>query len=204
MQLRSSSILLASRQHGETAAIARFLTKQHGLVAGYVAGARGRQLRPVMIPGNFVAIDLRAKSDSQLPFAKVELLESRGPWLSEPLPAAAISWVCAMTASALPERYPYPHLHDALAALLSAICQAPSARGWLPALVAYETLLMRELGYGGDRPAQTADLTEVLAQFDQLEHPLLRYLLAHNRGDVMAARTLLRERLARMVGQRSG
>jgi len=78
MQLRSSSILLASRQHGETAAIARFLTQQHGLVAGYVAGARGRQLRPVMIPGNFVAIDLRAKSDSQFPLPKLNYSKAAG------------------------------------------------------------------------------------------------------------------------------
>ena len=201
MQLRSASILLASRQHGETASIARFLTRDHGLIAGYVAGARGRQLRPVMIPGNVVAIDLRAKSDSQLPFAKVELLESRGPWLSEPLPAAAISWTCAMTASALAERYPYPQLFDALEGLLGAICQAPSARGWLPAMVTYETLLLRELGYGGQKPVQTEGTAEMLQQFDRLEQPLARYLLADNRGDVMASRHLLRERLGRMVGQ---
>lgn len=204
MQLRAASVLLASRQHGETAAIGRFLTRKYGMVAAYVAGARGRQLRPVMIPGNGVAIEVRAKSDSQLPFAKVELLESRGPWLSEPLPAAAISWTCAMTASTLPERHPYPHLFDALEALLGAICQAPSARGWLPAMVTYETLLLRELGYGGDRPVQTEDLPQILLQFDQLERRLARYLLADNRGDVMASRHLLRERLGRMVGQQSG
>jgi DNA repair protein RecO (recombination protein O) len=200
MQLRASSILLASRQHGETAAIGRFLTRDYGLVAGYVAGARGRQLRPVMIPGNRVEIDLRAKSDSQLPFAKVELLESRGPWLSEPLPAAAISWVCALSASVLPERYPYEHVFDALDAVLGAVCQAPSARAWLPVLVGYETLLLRELGYGGDQPVQSEDLPQTLAQFDHLEGALARNLLADKRGDVMAARHLLRERLARMIG----
>ncbi len=200
MQLRAPSILLATRQHGETAAIARFLTRDHGLVAGYVAGARGRQLRPVMIPGNLVEIDLRAKSDSQLPFARVELVQSRGPWLSEPLPASAITWLCALTASVLPERYPYAHLYDALMAVLEAVCQAPSARGWLPALVGYEALLLRELGYGGDRPVQTADLHRTMAAFDQLEGALARNLLADKKGDVMAARTLLRERLARMIG----
>ena len=81
--------------------IARLLTEEFGLVAGYVAGGRGRQLRPVVIPGNLVELELRAKSDSQLPFAKLELVESRGPWLSEPLPAAAIQWATALTATAL-------------------------------------------------------------------------------------------------------
>ena len=127
MQLRAPAILVASRPHGETAVIARMLTEESGLVAGYVAGGRGRQLRPVVIPGNVVEADLRAKSDSQLPFTKLELVTSRGPWLSEPLPASAINWVCALTASALPERNAYPALYHALGALLDAICGAPSA-----------------------------------------------------------------------------
>ena len=199
MNLRALAILVASRQHGETAAIARVLTEDFGLVAAYVAGGRGRQLRPVMIPGNRIEAELRSKSDSQLPFAKLELVESRGPWLTEPLPAAAIGWACALTATALPERNPYPALFAALEALLSAVCQAPSARGWLPAMIAYETLLLRELGYGGGRPELADDLAGLLAAFDRLEGALARYLLAARRGDVMAARHLLRERLARML-----
>ena len=35
-------------------------------------------------------------------------------------------------------------------ALLDAIAIAPSARGWLPGMIGYEALLLRELGYGGD------------------------------------------------------
>lgn len=199
MNLRAPAILVAARPHGETASIARMLTEEHGLVAGYVAGGRGRQLRPVMIPGNLVEVELRAKSESQLPFAKLELVESRGPWLTEPLPAAAISWLCALTATALPERNPYPALYQALSAVLGAVCEAPSARGWLPALVSFEVLLLRELGYGGERPEHDDDLQAMLAKFDRLEGPLARYLLADKRGDVIAARHLLRERLARML-----
>ena len=199
MNLRAPAILIASRPHGETAAIARLLTEDHGLVAGYVAGGRGRQLRPVMIPGNRVDVELRSKSDSQLPFARLELIESRGPWLTEPLPAAAISWACALTATALPERNPYPPLYTALEALLGAVCQAPSARGWLPAMVGYEILLLRELGYGGERPDPALDLVAMISVFDRLEGPLARYLLADTRADVLAARQLLRQRLARMV-----
>ncbi|MBN8485498.1 MAG: recombination protein O N-terminal domain-containing protein [Sphingomonadales bacterium] len=194
MHLRSPAIVCASRPHGETAAIVRALTPDHGLVAGYVAGGRGRQLRPVLIPGNSVEIDLRSKSEGQLPFAKVELVHSRGPWLGEPLPAAAIGWITALTTAALPERQPYPSLYLALSALLDAVCHAPSARGWLPGLVAYEGLLLRELGYGGAPPDPAAGMPEFDVQGTRLE----RYLLADRRGDVMGARALLRERLARM------
>ncbi|MEM7702960.1 MAG: DNA repair protein RecO [Pseudomonadota bacterium] len=200
MNLSAPAILIASRPHGETAAIARLLTEEHGLVAGYVAGGRGRQLRPVVIPGNLVALELRARSASQLPFAKIELIESRGPWLTEPLPAAAIQWSCALTATALPERNPYPGLYQALTALLDAICNAPSARGWLAAMNLYEAMLLRELGYGGAKPDLEAPFADQFQTFRHMHKPLGRYLLADARADVMAARVALGERLGKMNG----
>lgn len=199
MQFSGPAILCATRPHGETAAIARLLTAEHGLIAGYVAGGRGRQLRPVLVPGNLVAAELRSRAEGQLPFARLELIESRGPWLTEPLPAAAIGWATALTAATLPERHAYPALYDALAGLLTAVCHAPSARGWVPALLAYEALLLRELGYGGAGPPELpGEWTELLATFDEAGRQLERYLLADRRADVMGARAMLRERLARI------
>jgi DNA repair protein RecO (recombination protein O) len=200
MHLRAPAILLAARPHGETAVIARMLTAEYGVVGGYVAGGRGRRLRPVVIPGNLVELQLSARSDSQLPFARLELLESRGPWLGEPLPAAAIGWACALTATALPERHAYPALYEALAGLLEAVCQAPSARGWAGALVGYEALLLRELGYGGDAARAVGDFEANLVEMDRLAGPLDHYLLADRRGDVMAARARLRELLGKIAG----
>jgi DNA repair protein RecO (recombination protein O) len=198
MHLRAPAILLAALPHGETAVVARMLTAEHGVVAGYVAGGRGRSLRPVVIPGNLVELQLSARSDSQLPFARLELLESRGPWLGEPLAAAAIGWSTALTATALPERQAYPSLYQALGGLLDAVCHAPSARGWAAALVGYETLLLRELGYGGNAPSQ-GDFVDALEAMDRLAGQLDYYLLADRRGDVMAARSRLRELLGRML-----
>ncbi|MBD3730506.1 MAG: recombination protein O N-terminal domain-containing protein [Sphingomonadales bacterium] len=199
MHLRAPAILVSARPHGETAVIARLLTEEAGLVAAYVAGGRGRQLRPVVIPGNAVEAEIRARSEFQLPFARLELVASRGPWLGEPLASAAIGWASALTAAALPERHAYPNLYHALAALLDAICHAPSARGWANALVGYEVLLLRELGYGGGRRPDSADLGDILATFDRLEAPIGDYLLAEHQSDVMAARALLRARLGRMM-----
>ncbi|MEM7780509.1 MAG: recombination protein O N-terminal domain-containing protein [Pseudomonadota bacterium] len=199
MNLRAPAILVASRPHGETAVIARLLTKEHGLIAAYVAGGRGRQLRPVMIPGNGVEAEIRSKSDSQLPFARLELAQSRAPWMTEPLPAAAIGWTCALTASTLPERNPYPTLYTGLDALLDAICHAPSARGWLAVMVTYEAMLLRELGYGGDKPDTSGDFTALFETFRQLHRPIRDYLLAGTPRDVMAARVQLGERLKRIV-----
>ncbi|NOU02863.1 MAG: DNA recombination protein RecO [Novosphingobium sp.] len=198
MQLSAPAIVCSARPHGETGVIARLMTERYGLIAAYVAGGRGRQLRPVLIPGNVVDAELRQRSESQLPFARLELVISRGPWLGEPLPAAAIGWACALAASTLPERHAYPSIYQALSALLDAVCHAPSARGWLPGLLAYETLVLRELGYGGSGPPDSPDPAAPLAAFDVLGQQLERYLLADRRGDVMGARVLLRQRLARI------
>ena len=203
MHLRAPAILLAARPHGETGAIIRALTADHGLVAGYVAGGRGRQLRPVMIPGNRVALDLAARSPGQLPFARVELERSRAALMTEPVPAAAIGWICALTATALPERAAFPPLYQALDALLDAIGVAPSARGWLGGLYAYEALLLAQMGYGAhalaQRPDPGADTASQLAALAALKAPIAQSLLDDARRDVMAARDQLLERLARMV-----
>ncbi|MEO1048242.1 MAG: DNA repair protein RecO C-terminal domain-containing protein, partial [Pseudomonadota bacterium] len=160
---------------------------------------RGRRMRTVMIPVNGVDVELSAKSDSQMPFALIELETSRAPWMTEPLPASAIQWACALTATALPERNAYPTLYQALCALLNAVCHAPSARGWLAAVVAYEAMLLRELGYGGTKPDMAAPFEDQFEAFRQLHKPLARYLLVDQTRDVMAARVALGERLARMM-----
>lgn len=196
LSVRSPGIVCAVSAHGETAAIARLLTAGAGLVGAYVAGGRGRQMRPVLIPGNLVAGEIRARAEGQLPFARLELVVSRGPWLGEPLAAAVIGWATTLAAAALPEHQPFPALHEALGGLLDAVCAAPSARGWLPALVSFEVLTLRELGYGAPAamPAP-ADLAAQLALLDQLGERIARYALAHRQSGVMAARMILRERL---------
>ncbi|AMK18545.1 MULTISPECIES: DNA repair protein RecO [Sphingobium] len=148
--LITPALVCGVRSHGEHGAIARLLTPGHGLLAGYVRGGRSRALRPVLLPGNSVKAEFRARTEEQLASLTVELEHSRAPLLSEPLPAAAIDWVCALTAAALPEGTPYPALYQALDGVLGAVDAAPAARGWAVALVRYELLLLAELGFGLD------------------------------------------------------
>ena len=148
MRFSTPAIVVALRPHGEHGAVARLMTPEHGLQACYVRGARGRRLRPVLLPGNQVEATLSARTEAQLAQASVELVHSRGPLLQEPLPAAAIEWATALTATALPEAQPYPRLFEAFDGLLAAIEAAPSASGWGAALVRYELLMLAELGFG--------------------------------------------------------
>lgn len=149
-QLVTPAIVCAVRAHGEHGAVARLLTPEAGLAPGYVRGGRSTRLRPVLVPGNDVQAEYRARTEEQLASLTVELIHSRAPLLAEPLPAAAIEWVCALTAAALPEGNPYPMLYDALTGVLAAVEAAPAARGWAVAMARYELLLLAELGFGLD------------------------------------------------------
>jgi DNA repair protein RecO (recombination protein O) len=150
MRVTTPAILLGLRQHGEHGAVVRMMTPDHGMVAAYVRGARGRRMRPVLISGNLVSARLSARTDVQLLHAEVELTHSRAPLIVEPLPAAGIEWATALTATVLPEGLAYPRLYSALDGLLAAIQAAPAASGWGAALVLYELLILGELGFGLD------------------------------------------------------
>ncbi|HKC02081.1 MAG TPA: DNA repair protein RecO [Sphingomicrobium sp.] len=150
MRIETRAIVCALRGHGEHGGVVRLMTPDHGLQAAYVRGARGRRMRPVLMAGNVVEARLSSRTDIQLSQATIELVHSRGPLLSEPLPAAGIDWSTVLTATVLPEGQPYPPLYAALEALLDAIEASPSANGWGSALVRYELLLLAEMGFGLD------------------------------------------------------
>jgi DNA repair protein RecO (recombination protein O) len=150
IRMEGRAIVCAVRAHGEHGAIVRTLTRSDGLQPGYVRGGRSRRLRPILVPGNLVQAEYRARNEEQLAQLGVELAHSRAPLLAEPLAAAAIDWACALTATALPEGQAYPQLFDALDGLLDAVEAAPSAKGWAAALVRYELLVLGELGFGLD------------------------------------------------------
>jgi DNA repair protein RecO (recombination protein O) len=185
--ITTPALVLASRAHGEHGAVLRVLTPEHGLQAGYVRGGRSRRLRPVLLPGNLIQAEFRARVEEQLAGATVELAHSRAPLLSEPLPAAAIEWVCALTAVSLPEGHPYPALWDGLSGLLDAIEHAPSARGWEPAWLRYEQLLLVQLGYGA----------EFEPGLERNGRALEAHLFAGRKVEVLAARGRLVDRVKR-------
>ena len=150
MHIAADAIILAVRMHGEHGAVVRALTPRDGVQPGYVRGARSRRLRPVLQPANIVRGEWRARTGEQLAALTVEPVHSRAALHAEPLAAAALEWLTALTATALPEAQPYPRLYAGLNGVLAAIEAAPSARGWATGLVRYELLLLAELGFGLD------------------------------------------------------
>jgi DNA repair protein RecO (recombination protein O) len=164
-------------------------------------------MRPVLIPGNVVFAQFRARTEVQLPQATVELSHSRAALLAEPLAAAAVEWVTALVASALPERQPYPQVYEGLAGLLDAIEAAPSASSWVSALARFELLLLAELGYGRDAsglPAligtgRSGDWPKLLEALEASGDDLFNELLSGRPRSLHDCRGRLVERLRRVA-----
>jgi len=202
MHLRAPAIVLSVRQHGEHNAVVRALTAEEGMIAGYVRGGRSRTLRPVLQPANIVMGEWRARTEEQLASLTVELTRSRAPLYGEPLAAAALEWVTALAAVALPEGQPYPRLYTALDGMIGAIEAAPAARGWAVALARYETLLLAELGYGLDTAATVdagSDWPAILAALAVTGEEIETHVLTDRRAEALAARARLIDRLKRAV-----
>ena len=207
MHLRAEALILAVRQHGEHGSIVRALTAADGLQAGYVRGGRSRRIRPILQPANLVLGDWRARTDDQLAGLTIELIHSRAPLYAQPLPAAALEWVTALTATALPEAQPYPRLFDALDGVIGAIEAAPAARGWTVALARFELLVLAELGYGPElddlpdvlRIGGEAGWDDILAALKMTGAALEADILTDRRAETLSARARLIDRLKRAV-----
>jgi DNA repair protein RecO (recombination protein O) len=200
VRLTTPAIVLSLRPHGEHGAVVRLLTPRQGLVAAYVRGARGRRMRPVLVAGNEVDARLSARTEAQLPQAEVELTRSRASLLTEPLPAAGIAWATVLTAQALPEQQPYPALYEGLDGLLEAITAAPSASGWGPALLAYELLLLAELGFGLDPADMQRAAADWLPGLSLTGRRIRRDLLDRPADPAFDARERLTTSLRRAAG----
>jgi DNA repair protein RecO (recombination protein O) len=195
MHLTAPAIVCSVKSHGEHGAIVRALTRDHGLIAGFVQGATSRTLRPVLIPGNEIRGEWRVRVASNLPTLSVEPLHSRAHLLTEPLAIAGIDWATALTAATLAEAHPYPNLHDALDGMLMAIEHAPTARGWAGAMARYEELLLIELGYG----ERLTGLSSSADAMIQTRERLVTHLLGGRHAPLLAARERLIDRLKRAV-----
>lgn len=147
MHWSDEGIVLASRQHGETSAIAELLTRSHGRHLGLVRGGRSRRMRPALQAGNLVKAEWRARLSEHLGSYSVELLEAHAARVLDD--RAALAGLNTLTALSrlLPERDPHEALYDGTMMVLRALSEGDH---WPVLLVRWELALLDELGFGLD------------------------------------------------------
>src|SRR5690554_4253835 len=105
MEWAGEGIVLASRPHGESAAILEVLTAEHGRHLGVVRGGSGRRMSPVLQPGSALQLTWRARLDAHLGHFTVEPLRNRMAGLLADMDRlSALNALCALAIFALPER----------------------------------------------------------------------------------------------------
>ncbi len=148
MEWVGEGIVLASRPHGENAAIIDVLTAEHGRHVGVVRGGSGRRLSPILQPGSALQLTWRARLDAHIGHFTVEPLRNRmAGLLADPERLAALNALCALAVFALPEREPQPRLYAATIDLLDRLAAGDA---WFGAYLGWERLLLEETGYGLD------------------------------------------------------
>jgi len=147
MEWREEGILLATRPHGESAAIIEVFTRDHGRHAGVVRGGAGRRMAAVLQPGAQLDLTWRARLDDHIGAFAAEPVRSRTSALMDRRALAGLSALCALLQFALPERDSHPDLYDRSIALFDAI---EAGEDWPPGYLQWELALLEEMGFGLD------------------------------------------------------
>lgn len=146
MEFTDDGIILSTRAHGESAAVAEIMTPHHGRWAGLVYGGQGRSKTPLLQPGNGVKATWKGRLDDSLGFFTLELTQARAASLMQDrLSLAALTAACAVASLTLPERQAHARVYHTLRILFDHLGDIDI---W-PALMArWELGLLAELGFG--------------------------------------------------------
>lgn len=147
MEWRDEGVILSARAHGEGSAIVEVFTALHGRHLGVVRGGASRKVAAVMQPGSQVAVVWRARLDQHIGAFVVEPLASRAGIMADGLALLGLGSVVALVHMALPERAAHGALYARTIVLLDAMAVGAD---WVPAYLAWEMLLLEEIGFGLD------------------------------------------------------
>ncbi len=147
--VRFPAIIVAVAPHGENGAVVRILTEDDGVIPVYVPGARSRLLRPVLQPGNGVAVQLTVRSGA-MARASIELVQSRTVLATGRATAAAVHYLAALVAITVEDGSGRPRLYTALDAILGAMVADLGDCAWWAGIAHFELLMLAELGFGLD------------------------------------------------------
>ncbi len=147
MQWSDDGFVIATRKHGEAAAIVSLLTREHGRHAGLVRGGAGRRQRGTLQIGNLVRATGRARLAEHLGSFTCELTGAHAAGLLDhKMPLLALAASAGLLETALPERAPHREVFDQFARLIEALPEP----GWEAVYVRWEAGLLADLGFGLD------------------------------------------------------
>ncbi len=148
MEWRGEGIVLEMRPHGESGAVLEVFTESRGRHAGLVHGGQSRRMRPVLQPGNRVALEWHGRLENQLGRFAVEPLENVAARLmDDALALAALQSLTGLLLFTLPERQPHAGLYRRSLGVIGAMGRVAE---WPQLYLLWELALLEEMGFGLD------------------------------------------------------
>lgn len=148
MEWEAPAIVLDARPHGEGDAVAAVMTEAHGVHRGLARGGFSRARAALWQPGNLIQVRWVGRLAEQLGSFSAEMVHPAAALaMDDPLALAMLSAACAVAEGALPEREPHPNVFDGLLHLLARLPRGPEM---LAEYVRWESVVLRDLGYGLD------------------------------------------------------
>jgi DNA repair protein RecO (recombination protein O) len=152
MEWDEPAVVLEVAPYGEGDALVTLLTAGQGAWRGLVRGGASRSKTALWQPGNMITARWAARLPEQLGHFTGEMVHPAAAFaMDDRLNLAVLNAACALAAGALPEREKQAQIFGGLTRLLAGIDIAGLA---LPALVQWELVLLRELGFGLDFSAR--------------------------------------------------
>jgi DNA repair protein RecO (recombination protein O) len=148
MEWREPGVILGARRHGESSLIISILTRTRGRNKGLARGAARAGGRGAMEPGTLVDATWSARLQDHLGHWRIEPGTAYAAmFLDDPLRLACLEATTDLADAVLPERQPFPPVHDGMLTLLDALGWD---EGWAPLHLRWELDLLAALGYGLD------------------------------------------------------
>ena len=105
MQFKDEGYIAAIRRNGENSMIVNVITKEHGLIGGFVKGGGSKKNAGIYQPGNRIFVDAYARIEENMLSLKTELLAPTAvSFMNSPAKLAALSSLCSLCAACLPEK----------------------------------------------------------------------------------------------------
>lgn len=147
MQFSDEGYVINLRRYGENSLIVTMVSKEHGLLTGFVKTGTGKKNRGIYQPGNKIAVNAYARIEENMLSFRSELISPCAVnFMSSAPKLAALTALCSLCCACLPEKEDLEHFYFYIDSFFQLIGDA----NWLTHYAFFEFHLLEYLGIGLD------------------------------------------------------
>lgn len=147
MQFRDEGYIIGSRRYGENSLIVHIISKNNGLISGFIKSGGSKKNIGICQIGNKVAFDAYARIEENMLSLKIELISPIAVNFMVSAPKlATLSSLCSLCTSCLPEKENLERFYYYIDSFFELI----NEDNWLTHYCFFEFYLLEHLGIGLD------------------------------------------------------